>query len=117
MTIITVTGLEAATASDVLQATRLQTVPSNGILLVEMQCGDNDATNFFTAALQLPSGGTPFTGMRVPASATANLAGVMDERLSYKGSFRIQQGGHAVLDFIEAGTAVLFWRISFKSFR
>lgn len=117
MTIITVTGLEAATATDVLQATRLQTVPSNGMLLLEMISGDNDATNFFTASLQLPSGATPFTGMRVPGSGTANLAGVMDELLSYKGSFAIAQGGHAVLDFTEAGTAVAFWRITFKSFK
>lgn len=114
MTIITVTGLEAATSSDVLQATRLQTVPSNGILLVEFLAGDNDATNFFISSLQLPSGGTPFTGMRVPGAATANLAGTMDERLSYKGAFKIQQGGHAVLDFTEAGTAVVFWRVTFK---
>lgn len=117
MIIITVTGLEAATATDVLQATRLQTVPSNGILLVELQCGDNDATNFFTAALQLPNGDVPFTGMRVPGSGTANLAGVMDTRLQYKGSFGIAQGGHAVLDLTETATAVCFWRVTFKSFR
>lgn len=116
MVIITVTGLEAATSSDVLQATRLQTVPKNGILILEMISGDNDATNFFTAALQLPNGDVPFTGMRVPGSGTANLAGVMDSRLAYRGSFGIAQGGHCVLDFTEAGTAVAFWRITFKSF-
>lgn len=117
MVIITVTGLESATAADVLQATRLQTVPANGILLVELICGDNDATNFFTAALQLPAGDVPFTGMRVPGSGTANLAGVMDSRLSYKGSFPIAQGGHAVLDLTETATAVCFWRVTYKSLR
>lgn len=117
MVIITVTGLEASTNTDVLQATRLQTVPDNGILLVEMLAGDNDATNFFTSTLQLPSGDVPFSGMRVPSGGvTANLVGMMDSRLAYRGSFGIQQGGHAVLDFTETATAVVFWRVTFRSF-
>lgn len=114
MTVITVTGFEAATASDVLQATRLQTVPSNGILLIEIQAADNVAANSYAASLQLPGGETPFTGMLVPGGATAGLAGNIDSRLAYRGSFPIRQGGHCVLDFTETGDTEVFWRVTFK---
>jgi len=111
---ITVTGFEAATNADVLQGTRLQTVPSNGILMVEMQAADNVAANSYASALQLPSGGVPFTGMLVPAGAATGLAGILDSREAYRGSFAIQQGGHTVLDFTETGDTEVFWRVTFK---
>lgn len=117
MTTITVTGFEAATNADVLQATRLQTVPSNGILLVECQAADAVAANQYVAGLQLPGGAVPFTGMLVPAGAATGLAGVLDSRECYKGSFAITQGGHAVLDFTETGDTEVFWRVTFKSIR
>lgn len=113
MITITVTGFEAATAADVLQATRLQTVPTNGILLVEMQAADNVAANSYAASIQLPDGSTPFTGMLVPGGATAGLAGNIDARLAYRGSFQIRQGGHCVLDFTETGDTEVFWRVTF----
>lgn len=116
MITITVTGLEAATAADVLQATRLQTVPRGGILMVEMQAADNVAANSWAAALQLPDGTVPFTGMLVPAGAATGLAGVLDAREAYRGSFKITQGGHAVLDFTETGDTEVFWRVTFKGF-
>lgn len=114
MITITVTGFEAATNADVLQGTRLQTVPSNGVLLVEMQAADNVAANSYAAALQLPSGKTPFTGMLVPGGRTAGLAGNLDSDMAYRGSYRIAQGGHAVLDFTETGDTEVFWRVTFK---
>lgn len=117
MVIITVTGFEAATAADVLQATRLQTVPENGILLVEMQAADNVAANSYAASIQLPDGTTPFTGMLVPGGRTAGLGGNIDSDMAYRGSFAITQGGHCVLDFVETGDTEVFWRVTFKSFR
>jgi len=114
MITIIVTGFEAATATDVLQGTRLQTVPSNGILLVEMQAADNVAANSYASALQLPSGKTPFTGMLVPGGRTAGLAGGLDSDMAFRASFTIRQGGHAVLDFTETGDTEVFWRITFK---
>ena len=113
MIVIIVTGLEAATAADVLQGTRLQTVPRNGILLFEMQAADNVAANSFAAAVQLPDGTTPFTGMLVPGGRTAGLAGVFDVGL-FRASFGIQQGGHCVLTFTETGDTEVFWRVTFK---
>lgn len=114
MITIIVTGFEAATATDVLQGTRLQTVPSNGILLIEMQAADNVAANSWAASLQLPSGRTPFTGMLVPGGRTAGLAGCLDPEFSFQASFRIRQGGHSVLDFTETGDTEVFWRVTFK---
>lgn len=114
MITITVTGFEAATNADVLQGTRLQTVPSNGILMIEFQAADNVAANSYAAGLQLPSGATPFVGMLVPAGAATGLAGILDAREAYRGSFRISQGGHTVLDFTETGDTEVFWRVTFK---
>lgn len=113
MIIITVTGFEAATINDVLQGTRLQTVPRNGILAIELQANLNDATNAFSSSIQLPDGTTPFTGMRVPSGNNA-IQGTMDSRLAYRATFKIEQGGHCVLDFAETGVAVVFWRVTFK---
>lgn len=114
MIIITVTGFEAATAADVLASTRLQTVPANGVLLLEMQAADNVAANHFTAALQLPDGVVPFTGMLVPGGRTAGLAGNIESEMAYRGSFKITQGGHAVLDLTEVGDTEIFWRLTYK---
>lgn len=114
MITIIVTGFEAATAADVLQGTRLQTVPSNGILLFEIQAADNVAANNYVAALQMPNGAVPFTGMLVPSGALAGLAGIIDAREAFRASFRITQGGHTVLDFTETGDTEVFWRVTFK---
>jgi len=114
MITITVTGLEAATIADVLQGTRLQTVPRNGILAVEFQAADNDATNHYEGSIQLPNGNTPFTGMLVPGGRTAGLAGNIDSDMCYRATFAIAQGGHCVLSFTETGDTEVFWRVTFK---
>lgn len=114
MITIIVTGFEAATAADVLQGTRLQTVPTNGILMIEMQAADGVAANHYLAALLLPSGAVPFTGMQVPTGAVAGLAGIIDAREAFRASFRIGLGGHSVLDFTEVGDTEVFWRVTFK---
>jgi len=113
MIIITVTGNEAATNLNVLQGTRLQTVPKNGILAFEIQASLNDGTNGFLAAIQLPDGTVPITGMNVPGGGLAT-GGELDSRLAYRATFAIAQGGHCVLDFTEVGTAILTWRVTFK---
>ncbi len=113
MIIITVTGNEAATNLDVLQGTRLQTVPSNGVLAIEIQATLNNATNGFLANLQLPDGTTPFTSMNVPGGGIAT-GGEIDSRLAYRATFAITQGGHCVIDFTEVGTALVAWRVTFK---
>lgn len=111
--LIVVTGFEAATNADVLQSTRLQTVPKNGILLFEMQAADNVAANSFDVTIQLPNGETPCNRVLIPSGATAGLAGNLDDRLAFRLKFRIGQGGHCVVTFTETGDTEVFWRISF----
>lgn len=113
-TVIVLSGQEAASNTDILQGTRLQTVPGPGVLEFELQSSDSDATNNYTASIQLPSGDTPLNAARVPAGAATGLAGVIDEREALKLRFQVQGGGHTVFSCIEAGSAELSWRVVFK---
>ncbi len=107
---------ELATNTNILQGTRLQTVPRNGVLTFELQASDSDATNNFTASIQLPNGDTPLNLTRIPTGGSTGLAGVIDEREALKLQFRIAQGGHCVFSCVETGTTELTWRVSFKPF-
>ena len=49
---IVLSSLEGATNSDILQGTRLQTVPQGGYLTFELQTTVNDATNFMNISIQ-----------------------------------------------------------------
>lgn len=111
--IIILSGQESASNTDILQGTRLQTVPSGGILTFELQASDNDATNNYTVAVQMPSGDTPMNGTRIPCGNSTGLAGVIDERTNLTASFAIQQGGHCVFSVTETGDSELSWRITY----
>lgn len=108
-----VTSFDAASNTDILQGTRLQTVPSNGFLSFELQAADNVAANHYTVAIQLPQGLTPLDGVLVPGGATAGLAGIIDDRLALKVRFRIGQGGHCVFSITETGDTECFSRVVF----
>ncbi len=114
MGIIVVGGLEAATNTDILQATRLQTVPKNGWLSFEIQGADGVAANFYDVTIQLPNGDTPLTNVPVPCnSVTAGLAGVINDRDALLLRFRIGQGGHCVFACVETGDTEMAWRVTF----
>jgi hypothetical protein len=104
---------EAATNTDILQGTRLQTVPAGGFLTFELQASDNDATNNFAVSVQMPGGDTPMNGTRIPCGNSTGLAGVIDERTNLTATFPIAQGGHAVFSCTETGTAELTWRVTY----
>ncbi len=114
MTVIIVSGLEAASNADILQGTRLQTVPSAGTLTFELQASDSDATNFYTATVQMPGGETPMNGVRIPCGNSTGLAGVIDERTDLQATFGISQGGHCVFSVTETGDAEIAWRITYQ---
>lgn len=114
--VIIVTGFEAASNTDMLQGTRLQSVPSGGMLTFEMQAADNVAANHYTASIQLPDGDTPMNGVLVPGGMTAGLAGVIDERAELLASFPVSQGGHCVYSCVETGDTELTWRVTFSPF-
>lgn len=108
---IQVTGLEAATNTDILQGTRLQTI-GPGTLTVELQAADSDATNFYTASIQLASGKTPLNAIRVPCGTATGLAGVLDSRTSRVYTFLIVDTGHCVFSCIETGDTELTWAVT-----
>ena len=108
--IIVESALISATTNDILQGTRLQTVPRNGILTFELSADLAAAANQYTATIQLPNGDTPLNGVLVPASG---VIGQLDDRNKLQASFPTGQGGHAVLSVTETGTAVLIYRVTF----
>ena len=110
---IILSGQEAASNTDILQGTRLQTVPGPGFLLFELQASDNDATNNYTASIQLPGGDTPMNATRIPCGNSTGLAGVLDERTKLAARFRVGGGGHTVFSVAETGDAEVTWRVTF----
>lgn len=111
--LICLSGQEAASNADILQGTRLQTVPRNGILMFELQASDNVAANNYTVSIQLPNGDTPLNATRVPGGAATGLAGVIDDREALRLKFRVAQGGHCVFSTTETGDTELTWRVTF----
>ena len=114
---IIIAGLEAASNTDILQSTLLQSIPENGWLMFEMQSSDNDATNSGVVSIQLPDNSQPLNAVRVPGTATASLAGIIDERLALKVRFQITQGGKCTFSYTETGVNLFSWRVIFKPFR
>lgn len=114
MIVIIVTGFLGATGLDVLQGTRLQSVPKNGVLGFEIQAADNVAANHFLATIQLPDGSNPLSGMLVPSGQVAGVAGDLDTRLAFMATFKVTQGGHCVLDLTEVGDTEVFYRVTYK---
>lgn len=105
-------GIVVATTADLLNTTRLQTVPGNGVLTVEVQADLNDATNNFAITISLPDGETPVDAQQV-SGVNPSLAGVIDSRMSDKYRFPIGQGGHPTITLTETGTAILTFRVTF----
>lgn len=103
------TGILSASDTDVLNGTRLNAIPYNGTLTVDLISQFSDATNFYTATIQLPNGDVPVDTQRVPGSNPA-LAGVLDERQLLRFTFPARQGGHFQISLTETGTAVATWR-------
>lgn len=110
---IILSGQEAASNSDILQGTRLQTVPAGGFLTFELQSSDNDATNNYTTTIQMPGSDTPMNATRIPCGNTAGLAGVIDDRTCLTATFAVSQGGHTVFSVTLTGTAEITWRVTY----
>ena len=109
---IILSGVEGATNADILQGTRLQTVPAGGVLTFELQAQTNSSSNNFAVSIQMPNGDTPLNSVRIPACNPA-LEGVIDERQNLTVSFPIMQGGHCVFSATETGTTSFTWRVTY----
>ncbi len=109
---IILSGFELASNPDILQGTRLQTVPAGGILTFELQSEQAVAAVNYTVSIQMPNGDTPLNNTLVPGSSPATF-GVIDERQNLTVSFPISQGGHCVFSCIETGASQLTWRVTY----
>ena len=109
---IILSGIEEAANADILQGTRLQTVPAGGVLTFEIQGYVNNAGNFNAVSVQMPNGDTPLNNVRAPGCNPA-IAGIIDERQNLTVSFPIMQGGHCVFSTTETGSSVLTWRVTY----
>ena len=109
--VIVLSDVESATNSDILQGTRLQTVPSGGFLTFELQSSDNSTTDFHEVSLQMPNGDTPLNTVRIPDGVTSFALNQNDKTQI---TLPIQQGGHTVFSTTETGTASLTWRVTYS---
>ena len=107
---IVLSDIEATTNSDILQGTRLQTVPQGGYLTFELQSTLNNPTEFMSVSIQMPNGDTPLNSVRVPAGATTYALNNNDKMMI---TLPVAQGGHTVFSCVETGTTVLTWRVTY----
>jgi hypothetical protein len=106
---IVVSHIEDSSNSDILQGTRLQTVPQGGYLTFELQSSDNQAS-FFEVSVQMPNGDTPLNNVRVTSGATT---GGLNNNDKMQITLPVAQGGHTVFSCVETGTAILTWRVTY----
>jgi len=114
---IILSALETGSNADILQGTRLQTVPAGGSLTFEMQASDADGTNNYVVSIQLPGGDTPLESVLVPSGRVAGLAGNLNGDDKMMASFPVGQGGHTVFSIVEAGAGELIWRVTYTPLR
>ena len=109
---IILSSVEAASNADILQGTRLQTVPAGGVLTFELQTKFSTVANNYTASIQMPNGDTPLNNVRIPG-CNPGVEGVIDERQNLTVSFPIMQGGHCVFSSVLTGADSLAWRVTY----
>lgn len=110
--VIMESGIVAATNTDLLTSTRLQTAPSDGTLLFQVQASDDDTTNNYAIDIQMPDSDVPMVAQRVPAGETAGLARLSDEYM-LQFAAQIGKGGRVVFGLTETGDAEALWRVTF----
>ncbi len=98
-----------ASDTDILLGTRLNSIPYNGTLTIDVLADLNNATNNYTLTIQLPNGDVPVDTQPVPG-ANPSLGGVLDERQLFRATFPATQGGHFNIGLAETGAAIATWR-------
>ena len=103
----------SASNSDVLQGTRLQTVPQGGFLTFEFSAEECSASNKAVVSVQMPNGDTPLNEVLIPFNAYDAANGVLHAQSKMQITLPVQQGGHAVVSVTETGTTVVTFRITY----
>lgn len=98
-----------ATDADILNGTRLNAIPYNGMLTLQVSANLANATNSWALTVQLPNGDVPIDSQIVSGTNPA-LDGVLDSRTLMQFSFPATQGGHFLISLTETGTAIAIWR-------
>lgn len=98
-----------ATDADILNGTRLNSIPYNGVLTFDVQANLNNASNNWVLTIQEPDGDVPIDSQPVPGTNPA-LDGVLDDRQLFRFSMPVRQGGHVNIQLTETGTAICMWR-------
>lgn len=106
-------GFIAATNADILSSTRLQTAPADGVMLFQVQAGDNDATNNYKIDIQLPNSEVPMVAMDVPMGGAAGLSGQLNSDYMLEYAAPVGKGGRVVFGLTETGDAECTWRVTF----
>lgn len=98
---------------DILNDTRLSSIPYGGQLTIQCMANLSNATNNYAITIQLPDGKVPVDGQVVGAGQEVEgaLGGQLDNRLLDQWTFPASQGGHFTISFTETGTAILTWRV------
>jgi len=106
---IMIMGNEIASNSNLLTGSRLETIPG-GASTLHFRCSAdlNDAANNAALTIELPHGGIPVDGQRVPANAQA-LGGVLDERTLMQWTWAATPGGRFLISIVETGTVEFTW--------
>jgi hypothetical protein len=106
-------GLVAASNTDLLAGGRLNAIPYNGRLTLQVLADSADSTNNYTITIQKPNGDVPVDGQLVPG-ANPSLAGVLDDRQLLQFTFAATVGGHFTVSLVETGAATVIWRAVLK---
>ncbi len=101
-----------ATTADLLNNSRLSSIPYNGTLVIQAQANLGNATNNYAITIQLPNGEVPVDGQQVAAGDEVDaLGGQLDSRYLDQWSFPAPQGGHFTITLTETGTAICTTRV------
>jgi len=95
--------------TDVLNGTRLNSIPYDGMLTLDFLADLNDATNNYVVTIQEANGDVPLDSQPVPG-VNPSLGGVLDERQLLRVSLPVTQGGHVNVALTETGAAIATWR-------
>lgn len=108
------TGIVSATNSNILSGGRLENVPSNGVLTLELEASALTAANSHSITVRTPDGQgeVPIDGQPVPANETGAV-GVLSTRTKMIIALPISSGGRLSFSTVLAGTSVLAWRATF----
>lgn len=111
---IIVSEEETATNTDMLAGTALETIPANGVVLVEACGADCIAANHYTLTFSvgdvIPLNGTLVTSH----SMTAGTTGILDDNTSLNFKQRVAKGDKIMMACTETGDTELVWRVTFS---